>query len=142
MKGARIATLKLAGAKDISVESFANGAGNFYTSGFAYNVTTNQKGCCSKGEKASIQYIIGTALGACTPAGDNSMATSCNVDGKKIQYAYNYWYGSANCQNFEAAPSYTSSEGVGNTCNVNSQSKFLAKIIFYCIKFFYHSYFG
>jgi len=40
---------------------------------------------------------------------------------KKIEYAYNYWFGSANCQNFEAPPVYTASQGQGNTCNVNSQ---------------------
>ena len=126
-KEATLATLKLAGAKDISVESFQNGAGQFYTDGFAYNITRNTKSCSPGNEPGSIQYITARALGACTVGhtGDYSYGTSCNVDKKKIEYGVGVWFGSTNCKNFESPPNQMTSSGVGNNCNVDSQSKLL-----------------
>jgi len=116
------ATIKLAGAKDISVESFQNGAGQFYTSGFAYNITRNTKSCSSGKEPGNIQYITALALGCIgARAEDFSVGTSCNVDKKKIEYATGYWLESTNCKNFDAPPDQMFTEGVGNNCNVDSQ---------------------
>ena len=137
------ATIKLAGAKDISVESFQNGAGQFYTSGFAYNITRNTKSCSSGKEPGNIQYITASALG-CTAghSGDSSSAMICNVDKKKIEYATSFWLESTNCKNFEHPPYQMTSNGVGNNCNVDSQSKLLLIVLFYCTKIFYFSYFS
>lgn len=120
-KEARLKALKLAGAKDISVETFEDGAGKIYTSGWAYNVTKTTKDCDSE----KVQFITAMPLtcssGVNGGGDDYSYSFSCNVDSKKktFEYGTGFWMGSSNCNNFETKPNEMISSGVGKTCNVD-----------------------